>query len=219
MTPDAPLDWSLVVPVKLLAQAKSRLSGLAGPPRAELALAMAADTVAAAAAAPAVATVIVITDDPAVSGELAALGALILPDEPAAGLNPALAFGAEYAEAKWPGRGRAGLAGDLPALRPGELGLALAAAARHPQAFVPDAEGTGTTLYAAAPGTPFRPRFGAASRARHAAAGAVELEIPGLASLRRDVDTVDDLRRAASIGLGPRTTAVLAAAGGLSGGG
>jgi 2-phospho-L-lactate/phosphoenolpyruvate guanylyltransferase len=213
MTPDAPLDWSLVVPVKVLAQAKSRLTGLAGPPRAELALAMAADTVAAAAATPTVAAVIVITDDPAVGGELAALGALILPDEPAAGLNRALAFGADYAEANWPGRGRAGLAGDLPALRPAELGLALTTAAGHQQAFVPDAEGTGTTLYTAAPGAAFLPRFGAASRARHAAAGAAELDIAGLAGLRCDVDTVDDLRRAAAIGLGPRTSAVLAAAG------
>ena len=63
MPQPTPLSWSLVIPVKVLALAKSRLSGLAGPRRAELALAMAADTVAAAVACPVIAAVIVVTDD------------------------------------------------------------------------------------------------------------------------------------------------------------
>jgi 2-phospho-L-lactate/phosphoenolpyruvate guanylyltransferase len=211
---DTSLRWSLVVPVKVLARAKSRLTGLAGPRRAELALAMAADTVAAAAACPAVALVIVVTDDPAAAAELSALGALVLPDEPGDGLNPALAFGAAYSDAHWPGRGRAGLAADLPALGAAELARALARAAAVPQAFVADAAGTGTTMYTAAPGAAFRPRFGPGSRAEHLAAGAVELALPGLDGLRRDVDTVADLRDAARIGLGPHTAAL--AAGGVA---
>ena len=47
--------WSLVVPVKVLARAKTRLATLAGPDRPALALAMAADTVAAALRCPEVA--------------------------------------------------------------------------------------------------------------------------------------------------------------------
>src|SRR5215813_3503457 len=43
-----PFAWSLIVPVKVLAHAKTRLAALAGPDRPALALAMAADTVAAA---------------------------------------------------------------------------------------------------------------------------------------------------------------------------
>ncbi len=128
------------------------------------------------------------------------------------GLNQALAHGAAYAHDHWPGRGRAGLAGDLPAVRPEELAAALSAAARLGAAFVPDAAGTGTTLYAAAPGTEFRPQFGVGSRAAHLATGAREVGA-GLTGLRRDVDTVDDLRLAEAIGLGPRTRAVLAADG------
>jgi len=62
---ESPLSWSLVIPVKVLARAKSRLAGLAGPAREELALAMAADTVSAAAACPVVAAVLVVTDDAA----------------------------------------------------------------------------------------------------------------------------------------------------------
>jgi 2-phospho-L-lactate/phosphoenolpyruvate guanylyltransferase len=203
---DVPLRWSLVIPVKVLALAKSRLTGLTGPSRAELALAMAADTVAAACAA--ADSVIVVTDDEQARAELSGLGALVVPDEPGDGLNPALRFGAALADERWPGRGRAGLAADLPALGAAELGLALAAAARSDQAFVADAAGTGTTLYAAGPGVAFCPKFGPASRAAHLSAGAAEISIPGLEGLRRDVDTVADLRDAARIGLGPRTAAV-----------
>jgi 2-phospho-L-lactate/phosphoenolpyruvate guanylyltransferase len=219
-----PLSWSLVIPVKVLAQAKSRLAGIEGARRSQLALAMAADTIAAAVSAASVAAVLVVTDDPEVARIAAGLGALVLPDAPAAGLNDALAYGAAHSEASWPERGRAGLAGDLPAARPEELTAALAAAARLGAAFVPDADGTGTVLYAAAPGREFRPQFGPASRDRHlhigaAEIGAAEIETAGgLTGLRRDVDTVDDLRRAAEIGLGPRTRALLAADGHVLGG-
>ena len=210
-----PLSWSLVIPVKVLAQAKSRLVGIAGQRRSELALAMAADTIAAAVSAPSVSAVLVVTDDPAVTDIAAGLGALVLPDAPAAGLNDALTHGATFSEATWPERGRAGLAGDLPAARPAELTAALAAAARLGAAFVPDADGTGTVLYAAAPGSEFRPQFGPASRDRHLASGAAEIgtaeiEADRFAGLRRDVDTMEDLRLAAEIGLGPRTRALLA---------
>ena len=207
----ATLTWSLVIPVKVLAQAKSRLTGLADRGRSEFALAMAADTIAAAVQAATVAAVIVVTDDPEVDDIAGGLGAIVLADTPQAGLNDALAHGAGYSEQRWPDRGRAGLAGDLPALRPGELTAALAAAARVGAAFVPDANGTGTTLYAAPPGARFSPRFGPASRDRHLAGGAVELTTGELAGLRRDVDTIDDLRAAAKIGLGPRTRALVAA--------
>ena len=203
------MQWSMVIPVKVLAQAKSRLIGLAGPPRAQLALAMAADTVAAALATPEVASVIVVSDDQAVGAELGGLGAVVITDDPAAGLNPAMVFGASYADIRWPGRGRAAMAGDLPALRPGELTAVLEAASVAGEAFVPDAAGTGTTLYAAGPGVEFRPRFGLGSRDRHLAAGAAELDLPELRGLRQDVDTPADLKVAADLGLGPRTRAAL----------
>jgi 2-phospho-L-lactate guanylyltransferase len=234
----ATLTWSLVIPVKVLARAKSRLTGLAGQRRSDFALAMAADTIAAAIQADTVVAVLVVTDDPEVGGIAAGLGAVVLADTPGSGLNAALAHGAAYSQDRWPDRGRAGLAGDLPALRPQQLTAALAAAARLGSAFVPDADGTGTTLYAAVPGAQFRPQFGPASRDRHLATGAVEIgaveigaaeigagevgaveigagerRAADLAGLRRDVDTIDDLRAAAKIGVGPRTQALLEAGG------
>jgi 2-phospho-L-lactate/phosphoenolpyruvate guanylyltransferase len=212
-----PLDWSVVIPVKLLARAKSRLTGLAPEVRSALVLAMAADTIAAAVAADTVGAVLVVTDDPEVSAVAAELGALVLPDEPAAGLNHALVHGASHASATWPERGRAGLAADVPATRPEELTAALTAAARFGTAFVPDADGTGTVLYTATPASEFRPRFGPRSRDRHLESGAAELsqnvlgpDVQDLSGMRRDVDTIEDLRRAAASGVGPETKAVLA---------
>ena len=75
-------------------------------------------------------------------------------------------------------------------------------------AYVSDADGVGTTLYTAAVGD-FAPRFGDGSREAHDEAGA--WPVPGpLATLRRDVDSIDDLRAATRLGLGPRTTTVVA---------
>ena len=138
---------------------------------------------------------------------------MVIPDVPGSGLNAALVFGAAHADSRWPGRGRAGLAADLPALGPAELTAALAAASALPEAFVADAAGSGTTLYLAGPGTEFCPRFGPASREQHLTAGAVELDLPGIGGLRQDVDTPADLRLAAGLGLGPRSAALAAALG------
>ena len=206
----APFTWSVVIPVKVLAQAKSRLGRLGGERRVGLALAMAADTVAAVLACDDATHVIVITDDQVAGGVLAALGAVVIADEPGDGLNAALRHGAAYAAEHWPGYGIAALSADLPALRPAEISRALTAAAAWPTAFVADAPGDGTTLYTAGPGAGFQPSFGLASRARHAAGGAAELDLDGIPGLRRDVDTPEDLYAAADIGLGPNTAPVVA---------
>ena len=239
MTDSARFAWTVLLPVKVLARAKSRLAVLAGDRRRELALALASDTVAAVLACPEVARVVVITSDQVAGPLLAALGAIIVPDEPAdrsagrgasdsregvgaAGmlgdlgvqdaLNAALRHGAAVSARRWPGTGLAALTADLPAVSPAELAGALrdAASSPGPAAFVPDAAGVGTTLYAVRPGGEFRPLFGGASRARHAAAGAAELDLDVMTGLRRDVDTPDDLREALTLGAGPRTTALAA---------
>ncbi|NEC80360.1 2-phospho-L-lactate guanylyltransferase, partial [Streptomyces sp. SID7958] len=74
------MQWTLVVPLKPLAQAKSRLSDTADDGlRPGLALAFAQDTVAAALACPAVRGVVVVTDDVPAGRALAALGAGVVP--------------------------------------------------------------------------------------------------------------------------------------------
>lgn len=201
--------WSVVVPVKRLALAKTRLAELAGPRRPELALAMAADTVTAALECPSVAVVVTVTDDPQAADTLRRLGAGCVADVPDQGLNAALTYAARIAQADRPDSAIAALSADLPAMRADELERALLAAAAHPRALVADASGDGTTLLTAQAGTALAPAYGEGSAARHRATGAVALRLhaPGL---RRDVDRPADLWAAAALGVGPHTAAVLA---------
>jgi 2-phospho-L-lactate/phosphoenolpyruvate guanylyltransferase len=194
--------WTVVIPTKALPEAKSRLLAASVDPAAHRRLveAIRADTLAAAGAADGVARVLVVTDQP---GHPQALV------QTRVGLNGALRDAAEHAARTWPQDGIAALLGDLPALRPDELEVALAAAAGHPRSFVPDAAGTGTTLLAVTPGTALEPQFGPGSAARHATAAAL---LSAGAGLRHDVDTAGDLRQAAILGLGPATATALAEA-------
>ncbi|KAB1985257.1 2-phospho-L-lactate guanylyltransferase [Streptomyces triticiradicis] len=205
------MRWTLVIPLKPLTRAKSRLADTASDAlRPGLALAFAQDTVAAALACAAVKGVAVVTGDALAGRELAALGAHIVADEPAGGLNAALAHGAEAVRARDPESAVAALNADLPALRPLELARVLAAAGEFPRAFLADAAAIGTTLLAASPGRELRPAFGGDSRARHRASGAAELRLDAVDSVRRDVDTREDLRAALALGVGPRTAAAAA---------
>ncbi|WP_320779120.1 2-phospho-L-lactate guanylyltransferase [Streptomyces sp. CRN 30] len=205
------MRWTLVVPLKPLALAKSRLSAAAGDGlRPGLALAFAQDTVAAALACTAVRDVAVVTDDALAGRELSRLGARIVADSPRAGLNAALAHGASVVRAERPASAVAALNADLPALRPRELARVLERAAEFPRAFLPDAAAVGTTLLASAGGVELRPVFGTDSRTRHRDSGAVELALDAVDSVRRDVDTGEDLRAALALGVGPRTAAVAA---------
>jgi 2-phospho-L-lactate guanylyltransferase len=205
-------SWAVVVPAKRLAVAKTRLrpvtEGLGRARHDELVLALLADTVAAAISCPAVASVLVVTDDPAATGVVRDLGALVVPDEPDRGLNPALDHGFAVA-----GAGAvAALSSDLPALRPAELAAALdaaldaarCAAPSAPRCFVADAQGTGTTLLTAL-GVPLDPRFGVASAAAHRASGAHPLAGPW-PGLVQDVDTGADLDAAVTLGVGAWTS-------------
>ncbi|MEU0028302.1 2-phospho-L-lactate guanylyltransferase [Streptomyces sp. NPDC006335] len=205
------MQWTLVIPLKPLARAKSRLADTAHDGvRPGLALAFAQDTVAAALACPAVGDVAVVTDDALAGRELRALGARIVPDEPRGGLNAALAHAAAVVRSTRPESALAALNADLPALRPHELARVLDAAAEFPRAFLADAAAIGTTLLAARTDTELRPAFGPDSRARHRASGAAELPLAEVDSVRQDVDTGEDLRAALALGVGPRTAAAAA---------
>ena len=207
--PAAPIEWTVVIPVKGAPAAKSRLApAVPDDARAVLARAFALDTVAAALAAASVARVLVVGDDPSLAGD-----AEFVPEPTGEGakhgLLPAIRHAIAQARAER-SVAVAVLLGDLPALRPEELDQALVEAARHPLAFVRDADGTGTTLATATPGVAFEPRFGTDSAARHAAAGFVELTASDLPGLTRDVDTVDGLETVLHHGVGDHTAEAVA---------
>src|SRR5438552_3793068 len=136
--------WTVIVPVKALPEAKSRLlpASVDAAAHRRLVLAIRDDTMSAARAAESTARVLVVTDRPGMRDALV---------QSRPGLNAALGEAAELATRTWPADGVAALVGDLPALRPEQLTAALMAAARHPRSFVTDVPGTGTTLLAALP--------------------------------------------------------------------
>lgn len=207
-TPNAS-GWTIIVPVKPAAVGKSRLTDV-GTDREALARAIALDTITAAAAATRVARVIVVTDDARVRTDLRRTRHVeVVAEGDIRGLDAAIALGAAVAGQGTP---RAALLGDLPALRPADLDRALELAASVERGLVPDAEATGSTLVTARAGAVWVSAFGEDSAARHRLLGCTDLAIERNSSLRRDVDTAAQLAEAVELGVGPRTSAVLAAA-------
>jgi 2-phospho-L-lactate guanylyltransferase len=200
--PDA--DVAVVIAVKRLAVAKTRLAPIFGPgDRETVVLAMLVDTVVAAAA---VATVTVVTPDPAAAAAARALGAHVLDDPTPAGHPDPLNNALRAAEAVVRAAGVRNvvvLQGDLPALQSRELSGAVASARAQPRSFVGDRHGTGTSALFAF-GVALDPRFGPDSAERHRDSGAVELTGPW-PGLRCDIDTPDDLIVARRLGVGPQT--------------
>lgn len=200
--------YGVIVPAKPLATAKSRLAALGDDVRRDLVAAFLHDTVAAVLDCPVVDAVLVVTDDLTLAALARSLGAQPLPDGAALDLNASLVTGAAELVRRRPGLCPVALCGDLPALRPDDVAACLSSLPSDRPGFVADAEGSGTTLYAAPSLALFVPGFGFASRRRHLEAGAVELE--ATESVRRDVDTSADLVAALSLGVGPRTSSVAA---------
>ncbi|MDQ6937276.1 MAG: 2-phospho-L-lactate guanylyltransferase [Actinomycetota bacterium] len=202
------MRWTVIVPMRARAHAKSRLRAASDSDRAHLQLvdAIRHDCVTALRCAGAVARVVVVAEQPA---EIEGSGVTVLAEPPAAGLNGALRFAANEAARRWPGDAIAAVVGDLAALRAADIDAALTAAGDFLRAAVLDRQGTGTTMLTARPGCDLDPRFGPGSAQRHRASGAqILLAPPGLTT---DVDTREDLVEAQRIGVGDRTALVLAA--------
>jgi 2-phospho-L-lactate guanylyltransferase len=198
-----PHTFALLMPVKTLSLAKSRLDAPGPEQREPLMRAFALDAIEAAIHSPAVGQVYVVTDE---SG-FETGGAIRLPDEGDGDLNRALHHASVHARLLDPTLGVAAMCADLPALQTGDLDAALAAG-MTPRWFVADASGSGTTLLAAAPGVDLDPHFGPESARRHERSGArpVRAEVT---SLRMDVDTGADLTKARELGVGRHTAQAL----------
>ena len=208
MSPTGP-GWGVVMPVKRLSAAKSRLSTRPIGQRRDLALAFALDVVAACRATTQVGAVVVVCDDDRVREAATALGADLVAEPSPDGLLAALLAGTAALHASHPDLAVALLAADLPALRPRELARALDAAAAHPRAFVSDVAGTGSTLLTAHAGIAPISASARAPGQRTPRRGR-RMTDPRLVRLRCDVDTEVDLWHARALGVGPHTAAVLA---------
>lgn len=204
-------DVALIIAVKRLAAAKTRLAPvLSAQAREKVVLAMLVDTLTAAAAVPALGSITVITPDEVAAAAAAGLGAGVLADPTPDGhgdpLNNAIAAAERSVSERF--ANLVVLQGDLPALQARELAEAIAAARQYRRSFVADRLATGTSALCAF-GTPLDPRFGPDSSARHRRSGAIELTgaWPGL---RCDVDTPADLTAARRLGVGAATARAVA---------
>lgn len=194
--------WCAVVPVRGFAGAKQRLR-IALPECAvdELARRLAERTLALLGSLPEIASIVVVTD------EREALlparpGLRVVREERPSGLNAAVRLGLRIARtaAEEAGAGPAQktlvMHADLPLLTAPELRAALTALEDLGRsAFVPDAEGSGTTALAYFCGDGRPPRFGEGSALRHRSAGFARLALPRSHGLRADLDTGEQLRR------------------------
>jgi 2-phospho-L-lactate/phosphoenolpyruvate guanylyltransferase len=210
-TPAGGPDIALIIAVKRLAAAKTRLAPVfSARTRENVVLAMLVDTLTAAARAGSLRLITVITPDEAAAAAASQLGAEVLADPTPEGHSDPLNNAIAAAE-----RAIAGsfsnivvLQGDLPALQAQELSEAIAAARHHRRSFVADRLGTGTSALFAF-GATLDPQFGPDSSARHRRSGAIELTgaWPGL---RCDVDTPADLAIARRLGVGAATARAVA---------
>ncbi|KAA0919506.1 2-phospho-L-lactate guanylyltransferase [Dietzia sp. ANT_WB102] len=206
--------WTIVVPVKSLDRAKSRLvPALTGDARRALVVAMAADVLRACRDTPGVVRVRVVSADPRVEDLALRTGAEFV-DEPADSDSPhgdPLNFALDRALGDV--TGPAGVVtADLPELRPEHLSRILDVASRHPHATVTDHRGAGTTMafWTGAPATRVC-RFGLDSAARYRVeGGAVPIAVKGdLDAAARDVDVPGDLAALPGRSVGPATAGAL----------
>ncbi|MFI5507338.1 2-phospho-L-lactate guanylyltransferase [Mycobacterium sp. NPDC051804] len=213
MVGSAEADIGLVIAVKRLAAAKTRLAPVfSAATREGVVLAMLIDTITAAAAVPTVQSITVVTPDDVAGDAARQLGARVLPDPTPQGhrnpLNNAIAAAEEAVRTET--SNIVVLQGDLPALQTQELTEAIAAARTYPRSYVGDRHGTGTSALIAF-GVELDPQFGQDSAERHRHSGAIELTgaWPGL---RCDIDTPDDLLVARRLGVGATTAQAIAGA-------
>jgi 2-phospho-L-lactate guanylyltransferase len=201
-----------IVPVKRLAQSKSRLAGALGRDGAErLSLAMLEDVVAALRATPGVDVVAVVTPDAAVADAAARCGARVVREtESSGGLNEAIDAAARELGAD----ATLVVLGDVAGATSGDLGalLLLLGDAKPAAALAPSRDG-GTAALARRPHGAIASRFGRDSARAHRAAAherGVALAERELASLALDLDDETDLRAFLdAAGGGLRTRAVL----------
>jgi len=199
----SPEPFAAIVPIRSWTAGKSRL-GLDDVERASLARAFALDVIDVLTESPAIDLVVVVTSDDDVRADVGDVE--VIPDD-GRGLNAAVAKGCAHVLES--GRSQVVVVpSDLPCLTVPALAEVLKLSESHPHAFCPDAEGDGTSLVVSREASSLVTSYGPGSAAAHRAAGLVPLpEAPP--AVRRDVDTVAHLREAESLGVGPRTAAVI----------
>jgi 2-phospho-L-lactate/phosphoenolpyruvate guanylyltransferase len=189
----------ILVPVKILADAKQRLSDILSPEeRVALAQAMCEDVLQTLAnwQSRTSMAVAVVTSDSFVSGLAARFKFDVIADANA-GETSAIEMATAVCKARG-ARSTLVVPADIPLIDSGELQLIIESAPPDGTVLVPDAEGRGTNAALRSPGDLFPLRFGNDSFLPHQAAAratglrCVILRLPGIA---RDIDRPQDLHQ------------------------
>ncbi|EKT76253.1 hypothetical protein WSS_A43700 [Rhodococcus opacus M213] len=199
--------YGVLVPIKSLRRAKSRLTIGSSSLRSELAMAFFLDTIAALKASSQVESIVVVSPDPAV-GRAVGRSCDVVSD-PELGLAEAIRAGAARLQSIGHRGPAAVVLPDLPCATARSFDALFAAASHHPRAFVSDWKGDGTTCVTAATVVLLTHHFGESSAAAHACHGFVPIEL-SIPDLRADVDTPSDMRRMQASELGSTTRSILA---------
>lgn len=188
--------WA-IVPIKDLSRAKQRLSGLLnGAERRALGLAMLEDVLSALRLSRALSGILVVTGDQDAEKLARGMGARILAEPDAPGLNPAVTSAAGLLARENIG-GVCIVHGDAPLMKPEEIDrLAHALGAAPAMAIAPDAAGGGSNGLALSPPDLIPFHYGASSfqaHLREAAARGITPQILQLSGLAFDIDAPDQL--------------------------
>ena len=185
----------ILVPVKILANAKQRLSAVLAPEeRFALAQAMCEDVLETLASWPGRSPVAVVTSDSFARGLAARFNFDVIADDNS-GETGAIAMATETCTSGG-AENTLVIPADIPLIDTAELEQIVARAPAAGSVLVPDAAGRGTNAAWRSPGDLFPLRFGNDSFLPHLAAAkatglaCVVLELPGIA---RDVDRPEDL--------------------------
>ncbi len=214
--------WTVLIPMKPLAEAKTRLRESqqvgATPSASDLAQAFLRDVISAAQGAVRTSRVVVTGEDPAIATLARQSGAHFLPEPTAAAvgdhdktsLNAAIAAALGSVKAEYGSHPIVVVTGDLAALRSESLDSILSAVEDLGESgFVADTAGTGTTMLALLPTTAANPRFGSDSAAAHRSQDIRDVSHHASADARLDVDTPADLHAALILGVGSHTERVM----------
>ena len=184
-------EVSLVIPVKDLDRAKSRLK-VPLQTRRSIAEQLMQHTLRTVNASEAVSDVVVVASDPGIRNFARTLGIDCVEDMHNE-LNGAIQSGLRAAAALWPGRMLGVLVSDLPCLTPAALDRVVmeSIASARPRTVV-DRAGTGTTFLSIPAGCDVPMRFGRGSAQRFAAEGCVPIDDAPF-EMRADLDTVTDM--------------------------
>ncbi|MGW4341101.1 2-phospho-L-lactate guanylyltransferase [Rhodococcus koreensis] len=200
--------YAVVVPIRSLTTAKSRLRTQSDTMRSDLALAFFLDTIAALERSREVDRIVVVSRDTDIHRCVRSRWDVVEDGE--TGLPAAVDRGIERLRRVRHSGPVAVVLPDLPFATTDAFDLLLSSARKHRRAFLTDDAGTGTTCVAAATVGAVVHRFGSNSAHAHADADLVALDVP-VPELRVDVDVFGDLYDQRSLGLtlGEETTEVL----------